>query len=419
MSSGPVRIQEADKPQLSESLAQYYRSPEQWLRIAADGRSSAVLDDLRFETYASSHRLAEKSLWDSTIQGAYYLFRPLLPVRIRKYIQRMRLTGWEKVPFPSWPVDLTVENRARQFMLSALRASGLKRMPFIWFWPDGASSCAIMTHDVETARGRDYCSTLMDINDSFGIKSSFQVVPELRYEVTEEYLNSIRVRGFEINVHDLNHDGHLYRNHKLFSERVKKINSYGIAWGTVGFRAAVLYRNEQWFDQLKFEYDMSVPNVAHLDPQHGGCCTVMPYFIGDILELPVTTTQDYSLFHILNDYSLDLWRRQMQLIMEQHGLANFITHPDYVISSRERTVYEKLLEYLSGLRNDKNVWLPLPREVNRWWRQRAKMRLVEDGSGWRVEGEGQERARVAYACEENGELKYQLDSASAVAKPAP
>ena len=66
-----------------------------------------------------------------------------------------------------------------------------------------------------------------------------------------------------------------------------------------------MYRNQAWFDALEFSYDMSVPNVAHLEPQRGGCCTVMPYFIGDLVELPLTTIQDYSLFHILGDYSTD------------------------------------------------------------------------------------------------------------------
>ena len=68
-----------------------------------------------------------------------------------------------------------------------------------------------------------------------------------------------------------------------------------------------------WYDDLKFSYDMSVPNVAHLDPQRGGCCTVMPYFLGDILEIPVTTVQDYTLFSILDDYSIDLWKRQIEI----------------------------------------------------------------------------------------------------------
>ena len=73
----------------------------------------------------------------------------------------------------------------------------------------------------------------------------------------------------------------------------------------------MLYRKQSWFDALDFAYDMSVPNVAHLDPQRGGCCTVMPYFIGDMLELPVTMTQDYMMFHILKDYSIGLWKQQI------------------------------------------------------------------------------------------------------------
>ena len=70
----------------------------------------------------------------------------------------------------------------------------------------------------------------------------------------------------------------------------------------------------------------------------------MPYFIGKILELPVTTTQDYPLFHILRDYSIDLWKRQTELIMEKHGLMSFIVHPDYIMSNRERGTYETLLD---------------------------------------------------------------------------
>ena len=75
-----------------------------------------------------------------------------------------------------------------------------------------------------------------------------------------------------------------------------------------------MYRKQDWYDVFKFSYDMSVPNVAHLEPKRGGCCTVMPFFIGNILELPLTLAQDYSLFHILEDYSLGVWKQQLALI---------------------------------------------------------------------------------------------------------
>ena len=364
-----------------------------------------VVDNLRLELYSKNSRIDESFL--GLIQNkTYYPLRPLLPGGVRKILQRARLSNWATLKFPQWPVDRSVDLLFEQLLLASLRASGLERLPFIWFWPDEALSCAVMTHDVETTVGRDFCATVMDLDDAYGIKASIAIVPEHRYEVTAEYVNSIWKRGFEVCVQDLNHDGHLFKDREEYLVRVKKINAYGKQYGATGFRSAVLYRNQMWFDQLKFSYDMSVPNVAHLEPQRGGCCTVMPYFVGDILELPVTTTQDYALFNYLNEYSIDLWRRQIDIIMEQHGLVSFIVHTDYITKPREWNVYKSLLAHLAQLRDEKKLWVPSSGEVDRWWRQRAKMVIVEDQNEVWIEGEGSERARVAYASEVNGKLVY-------------
>lgn len=367
-----------------------------------------VIDSLRYERYVQASADAGSAI-RSAIRPIYYFLRPLLHVGIRKHLQKFHLNGWRKLPFPAWPVDRTVDNVFEQLLLLSLRATGANRIPFIWFWPDGATSCAIMTHDVETTRGIKFSSTLMDIDDSFGITASFQVVPERRYEVTPTYLETITRRGFDLGVQDLNHDGHLYKNRQQFIKRAAKINSYGRQWGADGFRAAVLYRRQDWFDALDFSYDMSVPNVAHIDPQRGGCCTVMPYAVGRLLELPVTTTQDYPLFHILKDYSIGLWKQQIELIMAKHGLISFIIHPDYIVGLRERRIYEALLAHLVQLRRDKGVWIAKPSEVNRWWRERAKMNIVEDGENVRIEGPGKERARIAYASEKNGRFVFTVE----------
>jgi hypothetical protein len=370
---------------------------------------SQVIENLRCERYTSDWRHDEPM---SALARAYYFIRPILPVGVRRHLQKLYLRGWEKIPFPRWPVDTSVDDLLWKLMLLAIRSGEVKRVPFIWFWPDGAPSAAIMTHDVETTAGRDFCVPLMDIDESFGIKASFQVVPEERYAVERNFLSSIRDRGFEVVIHDLNHDGHLYRTREQFLERAEKINAYGKQYGADGFRAGVLYRKQIWYDALDFAYDMSVPNVAHLDPQRGGCCTVMPYFIGDILELPVTTTQDYSLFNILHEYSIDLWIRQMDLIMEKHGLMSFIVHPDYLVTAQQRGVYEQLLNHLRGLDREKGVWLSTSGEVNRWWRQRDQMTWVSDENGWHIDGPGSDRACIAYASERDGRLSFSLETAS-------
>jgi len=440
---------------MNSCLLQYYRCPERYIRLALKGPLSAksgyfqfgdgsicygkyhggqtaalptgvlcdasrdtvvedgtiylpfdpteVVENLRRELYVEDWRNGNPS---SALAGVYYFLRPFLSVGVRKHLQKFHLRDWDKLQFPKWPVDFSVDQLLGRLLLLLLKSNRVERIPFIWYWPEGASSCAIMTHDLESELGRNMCATLMDMNDAFRIPASFQIIPEERYGVTGEFLNSIRQRGFEIVVHDLNHDGHLYKNREQFLERVARINSYAKEFGAEGFRAGTLYRKQLWYDALKVSYDMSIPNVAHLDPQRGGCCTVMPYFLGEILELPVTATQDYTLFQILNDYSIDLWKRQIALIMENHGLISLIVHPDYMVNARERSVYEALLQHLVRLREEKGVWITTPGELNRWWRERSQTVLVENSGGWHIEGPGKERARIAWASEKEGRLVF-------------
>jgi hypothetical protein len=269
-----------------------------------------IVKNLREERYAKN--CSQYARNDGIIRDLYYLVRPWMPLSFRKHLQRIYLSGWDKLAFPKWPVDRTVDQFLQQLMALGLKSKRLESVPFIWFWPEGADACAVMTHDVEADPGKNFCSQLMDLDDSFGIPASFQIVPEVRYSVEPEFLEEIRSRGFEVNVQDLNHDGRLFEDKAEFENRVKAINRYGSEFKAVGFRSAVLYRNQEWFDRLDFEYDMSVPSVAHLDPQRGGCCTVMPYFVGGLVELPVTTTQDHTLFNVMSDFSTSLWEQQIQ-----------------------------------------------------------------------------------------------------------
>ncbi len=367
-----------------------------------------VVDNLRLEKYGDP--LDHGHPANSFVGQAYYLVRPLMPVRVRRVLQKARLNSWHDLKFPQWPVDRTVDGTMSDLLLSSLRAHRVDRIPFIWYWPNGATGAAVLTHDVETTLGRDSSASLMDIDDSFGMKASFEVVPEKRYEVPQSYIDSIWKRGFEVAVHDLNHDGHLFKDREIFMERAQKINAYRKEFRADGFRAAVLYRNQEWYDALDFSYDTSVPNVAHLDPQRGGCCTVMPYFVGKLVELPVTATQDYSLFHILDDYSINLWKQQIDLILESHGLINVIIHPDYSVTARERAVFEGLLSHLAKVRDERGVWTALPKDVAAWWRQRSEMKLIEGENGLRIDGEGKDRARIAYASEKDGRLVVELAS---------
>jgi hypothetical protein len=361
-------------------------------------------ENVRRETYAIADQPAlVRSAW---IRKLYYALRPLLPVAVRRHAQRRALRGFEQRSFPAWPVDRSVDSMLDRVLAIALRSSGADSVPFIWFWPEDKQACVLMTHDVETRRGLKDCADLMALNQSFGIPASFQLIPHGRYRVTPQVLDGIQSQGFEVNLHDWNHDGSLFRNERRFPARAKGINAHAAKWKVKGFRSGALYRNADWLQSLDVEYDMSVPVVAHLDPQSGGCCTIFPWFNGSLLEIPVTMVQDYSLFHILTQYSLDLWKRQLEIVLAGHGLASFIVHPDYIQDQRSRDIYRELLALLNELHHDRNLWVTMPGEVNSWWRQRSQMKLERKGEQWKVTGPGSERARVAFASLQDGNLVY-------------
>src|SRR5207249_4302471 len=100
---------------------------------------------------------------------------------------------------------------------------------------------------------------------------------------------------------------------------------------------------------------------------------------------------------------------------------------------RARATYEALLEHLAQMREgqskssalraserdapgelrrwreEQKTWIALPREVDRWWRDRSEMTLVDAGRGWRIDGKGRERARVAFATLVDDELTFTIE----------
>lgn len=356
--------------------------------------------NLRYERYPEALTAVAGISQVSVKRLAYYGVRPLLTVGVRKHLQRLHWRGWEQIAFPQWPVDTSVEVLMRRTVGLALERGVVREFPFIWFWPEGASGCVMMTHDVEGRAGADACDRLMDVDAEFGIHSSFQVVPEAPWSTrqrTRHLVGRLRARGFEVNVHDLSHDGTLFRQRDRFLRHASVINARGREFGSRGFRSGAMYRRQDWLPSLDISYDMSVPNVAHLEPQRGGCCTVMPYFNGHVLELPLTTAQDYTVFHVLGRYDTALWQQQIDAILAENGLLSFIAHPDYLLEDRAWGVYRELLQLLERLRHERQLWMAAPADIDAWWRERQEMTLVQDDGKWIVTGPGSERARVAWA----------------------
>ena len=54
------------------------------------------------------------------------------------------------------------------------------------------------------------------------------------------------------------------------------------------------------------------------------------------VELPYTLPQDFTLYILLKERSIDTWKMKIDLIVKNKGIALFITHPDYIRFSHDK-----------------------------------------------------------------------------------
>jgi hypothetical protein len=94
----------------------------------------------------------------------------------------------------------------------------------------------------------------------------------------------------------------------------------------------------------------------------------VPFFLGDLVELPITLPQDHTLFEVLREPDIAIWRHKADWLADHDGLVTVLTHPDYLLAEDRLRRYDELLRHLAGLRGG---WHALPRDVARWWRRRA------------------------------------------------
>src|ERR1700741_4488102 len=83
-----------------------------------------VMEHLRRKPY-STPSLAHNtgSAAQSVACKIYYIVRPFLPTFIGQHIQRLALHHWDERPFPSWPIDHTVDRLFESAMAFAIRAT--------------------------------------------------------------------------------------------------------------------------------------------------------------------------------------------------------------------------------------------------------------------------------------------------------
>ena len=103
--------------------------------------------------------------------------------------------------------------------------------------------------------------------------------PKALYTVPAELREWLTSHGFEVGVHDLNHDGHLFSSRESFQHKARRINSYLEEWDAVGFRSGFMLRNLEWIHDLNIAYDASTFDTDPFEPQPDGVNTIFPFWV--------------------------------------------------------------------------------------------------------------------------------------------
>ena len=335
---------------------------------------------------AGRARLSRKFRW-------YYRMRPLIPIVLRQMLQKGR-NGSMPVP-EDWylPVQFTAQLRR------CLRETPLQQAT-IHPWPDQNNMACVLTHDVETGEGLKGVLRLARLEEDYGFRSSWNLVPH-KYPIDLGLLTELQNRGHEVAVHGFNHDGRLFESQSMFRSRSAPINLAIRRFGSLGFRSPMVHRNLEWMQALAIDYDSSCFDQDPFQAMPGGVGGVWPFFVGKFVELPYTLPQDHTLFVALQQESPDVWIEKYEWLRRISGMALLITHPDYLNTAKRFDVYKRFLDYLS---EQEACWHALPREVATWWRQRDGMEILGEPSSARIVGSSAERARITTAGEFFGEL---------------
>ena len=299
--------------------------------------------------------------------NAFYALKRFIPRPLQLAIRRL-LVRWQGVPtFPAWPLDRSVVRLLHLYAFCVLRAQDKSEAPFRWFWPRHHRAAITLTHDVEGEEGLRLALGIADLEEELGFRSSFNLGGW--YRPDPGLVRELTRRGFEIGVHGLRHDRSLFANRASFEAQQRPLRDLIKQFGAVGFRSPATHRVFEWIGELPVDYDCSMPHSDPFEPQPGGCCSVWPFFIGPVVELPYTLPQDHTLFTLLGHRTPDLWIEQATRIEEDYGLIECLTHPDrgYLGNARERAMYA---EFLRSMAERPHVWRALPRDVAKWWRSR-------------------------------------------------
>src|SRR5579875_420019 len=370
----------------------FWGLPQQWRASLEEfNRPSADIADW----YLYEYYLAPQERRPSSKLNNYYRIKQLIPLRLRFLLKSYFVRARRKRPFPAWPCEGALVDYWRAWMRKGVEILGVQDGYHIDFWPQGRKCCIVLTHDVESPKGMQLMERIADLEERWGFYSSWNI-PLAQYPVDWKLVERLRARGFEFGAHGLSHDGRLFRSELDFQALAPRLEQLAREHNLRGFRSPSTLRVMPWIQSLDFDYDSSFADTDPYEPQPGGCCSIFPYFIGKMVELPYTLAQDHTLIHLLRRDPLPIWREKARWIASMGGMILALIHPDYCGEPPYLDTYQEFLKFLADF---EHAWRALPSQVAAWWRCRASLRLTVGRNGPSIEGSRATQAQATLLSE--------------------
>jgi hypothetical protein len=299
-------------------------------------------------------------------QVLYYLVKPFIPRFIQRKVRRSLSLTKRSASEAYWPID----------------PSAVQKPPHWSGWPSDRKFCFVLTHDVESIHGQRKCAELAAIEEEYGFRSGYGFVGR-SYPDNPSLRSLLQKKGFEVYLHGIHHNGFMYASKLLFNLYAREINRIMKDWNIEGFRSPSMHRNLDWISELNMKYDASTFDTDPFEPLGEGLKTIFPLWVKNTynsegyVELPYTLPQDFTLFAILQEKSIAIWKQKIDWLAQEGGLILVITHPDYMVFNGDKCnseqypvdYYKELLEYVKT-KYSGQYWHALPREVAHFWKQR-------------------------------------------------
>jgi glycosyltransferase involved in cell wall biosynthesis len=133
-----------------------------------------------------------------------------------------------------------------------------------------------------------------------------------------------------------------------------------------------------WLHQLGVEYDASTFDTDPFEPEPDAVGTIFPFWVpgpnkSGFVELPYTLPQDFTLFVVLREPNIDIWKKKLDWVAMRGGMALLNTHPDYICFEGQpkkdefpAAFYEEFLTYARE-KYAGAYWSNTPCEVARFY----------------------------------------------------